>query len=207
MVGSGPAGLAAADQLNRRGHLVTVVERAECPGGLLMYGIPNMKLPKSVVRRRIDLMSEEGVTFVCGVDAAERAVAKRLLAEYDAVILCCGAGEPRPLGLDTAGVTGVCCGTEYLKSAVERAQLGREETAAPSAAGLDVVIVGTGDTASDCVATALRQGCRSAPSWSAGRGRTIWTARERSRWTTPTRRLWPSPGRTPGAFPSRSSVL
>ena len=161
VVGSGPAGLAAADQLNRRGHLVTVVERAECPGGLLMYGIPNMKLPKSVVRRRIDLMSEEGVTFVCGVDAAERAVAKRLLAEYDAVILCCGAGEPRPLGLDTAGVTGVCCGTEYLKSAVERAQLGREETASPSAAGLDVVIVGTGDTASDCVATALRQGCRS----------------------------------------------
>ena len=126
-----------------------------------MYGIPNMKLPKSVVRRRIDLMSEEGVTFVCGVDAAEDAVAKRLLAEYDAVILCCGAGEPRPLGLDTAGVAGVCCGTEYLKSAVERAQLGREETAAPSAAGLDVVIVGTGDTASDCVATALRQGCRS----------------------------------------------
>ena len=161
VVGSGPAGLAAADQLNHRGHLVTVVERAEKPGGLLMYGIPNMKLPKDVVQRRIDLMTDEGVTFVCGVDASDKATAQRLLREYDAVLLCCGAGEPRPLGLDTQGVSGVCYGTEYLKSAVERAQFGKEETAIPSASGLDVVIIGTGDTASDCVATALRQGCRS----------------------------------------------
>ena len=161
VVGSGPAGLAAADQLNHRGHLVTVVERAERPGGLLMYGIPNMKLPKDVVRRRIDLMTDEGVTFVCGLDASDGATAKRLLREYDAVLLCCGAGEPRPLGLDAKGVSGVCYGTEFLKSAVERAQFGKEETAVPSAAGLDVVIIGTGDTASDCVATALRQGCRS----------------------------------------------
>ena len=137
VVGSGPAGLAAADQLNRRGHMVTVIERAEHPGGLLMYGIPNMKLPKSVVRRRIDLMTEEGVTFVCGVDASEGAVAKRLLAEYDAVILCCGAGAPRPLGLDTTGISGVCYGTEYLKAAVERAQFGKAEAAVPSASGLD----------------------------------------------------------------------
>ena len=155
------AGLAAADQLNHRGHLVTVVERAERPGGLLMYGIPNMKLPKDVVQRRIDLMTDEGVTFVCGLDASDKATAQRLMKEYDAVLLCCGAGEPRPLGLDTTGVTGVCYGTEYLKSAVERAQFGKEETDIPSAAGLDVVIIGTGDTASDCVATALRQGCRS----------------------------------------------
>ena len=161
VVGSGPAGLAAADQLNHRGHMVTVVERAEKPGGLLMYGIPNMKLPKSVVQRRIDLMTDEGVTFVCGLDASNKATAKRLLREYDAVLLCCGAGQPRPLGLDTAGVTGICYGTEYLKSAVERAQFGAEETAVPSAAGRDIVIIGTGDTASDCVATALRQGCRS----------------------------------------------
>ena len=161
VVGSGPAGLAAADQLNHRGHLVTVVERAERPGGLLMYGIPNMKLPKDVVQRRIDLMTDEGVTFVCGLDASDEATARRLMSEYDAVLLCCGAGEPRPLGQDTAGVTGVCYGTEYLKSAVERAQFGKEETDIPSAAGLDVVIIGTGDTASDCVATALRQGCRS----------------------------------------------
>ena len=161
VVGSGPAGLAAADQLNHRGHLVTVVERAERPGGLLMYGIPNMKLPKDVVQRRIDLMTDEGVTFVCGLDASDGATAKRLLREYDAVLLCCGAGEPRPLGLDIQGVTGVCYGTEFLKSAVERAQLGKEKAAVPSAADLDVVIIGSGDTASDCVATALRQGCRS----------------------------------------------
>ena len=161
VVGSGPAGLAAADQLNRRGHMVTVIEREARPGGLLTYGIPNMKLPKTVVQRRIDLMTDEGVTFVCGVDAAAEAIAKRLLRDYDAILLCCGAGEPRPLGIDTAGVTGVCYGTEYLKSAVERAQFGKADPSVPSAAGLDVVIVGTGDTASDCLATALRQGCSS----------------------------------------------
>lgn len=161
VVGSGPAGLAAADQLNHRGHLVTVVEKAAKPGGLLMYGIPNMKLPKRIVQRRIDLMTDEGVSFVCGVDAAQPEVAQRLLREYDAVLLCCGAGLPRPLGLDSQGISGVCYGTEYLKSAVERAQFGKAETDFPSAQGLDVVIVGTGDTASDCVATALRQGCRS----------------------------------------------
>jgi glutamate synthase (NADPH/NADH) small chain len=98
VVGSGPAGLAAADQLNHRGHSVTVVEREAHPGGLLTYGIPSMKLDKSIVKRRLDLMTDEGVTFVTGVDAADEAVARRLLAEYDAVILGCGAGRPRPRG-------------------------------------------------------------------------------------------------------------
>ena len=161
VVGSGPAGLAVADQLNHRGHSVTVVEKDEQPGGLLTYGIPNMKLPKNVVKRRIDLMTDEGVSFVCGVDAAEPRTAQRLLAEYDAVVLCCGAGKPRPLGLDTTGVSGVYYGTEYLKAAVERHIFGKEETAVPTAKGRDVVIIGTGDTASDCVATALRQDCKS----------------------------------------------
>ena len=160
VIGSGPAGLAAADQLNHRGHSVTVIEKEERPGGLLTYGIPNMKLPKSVVKRRVELMTDEGVTFVCGVDAADPKTAQRLLREYDAVILCCGAGKPRPLGLDTEGVSGVYFGTEYLKSAVERHQFGLNP-AVPTAEGRDVVIIGTGDTASDCVATALRQGCTS----------------------------------------------
>ena len=160
VVGSGPAGLAAADQLNHRGHSVTVIEREERPGGLLTYGIPNMKLPKSVVQRRVDLMTDEGVSFVTGVDAAQPRTAQRLLAEYDAVILCCGAEKSRPLGLDTKGVSGVCYGTEYLKAAVERHIFGKTP-ALPTAQGRDVVIIGTGDTASDCVATALRQGAAS----------------------------------------------
>ena len=160
VVGSGPAGLAAADQLNHRGHSVTVIEREQRPGGLLTYGIPNMKLPKEIVKRRIDLMCDEGVSFVTGVDAADRQVAARLLRDYDAVILCCGAGRPRPLGLETEGVDGVCYGTAFLKAAVERQHFGLTPDL-PTAEGRDVVIVGTGDTASDCVATALRQGCRS----------------------------------------------
>ena len=161
VVGSGPAGLAVADQLNHRGHSITVVEKDEHPGGLLTYGIPNMKLPKDVVKRRLDLMIDEGVSFVCGVDAAQPKTAQRLLAEYDAVVLCCGAGKPRPLGLDTAGVSGVYYGTEYLKAAVERHIFSKAETVVPTAEGRDVVIIGTGDTASDCVATALRQGAAS----------------------------------------------
>ena len=158
VVGSGPAGLAAADQLNHRGHSVTVIEREAHPGGLLTYGIPNMKLPKSVVRRRIELMADEGVSFVTHTDASDPAVAQRLLAEYDAVILCCGAGRPRPLGVDAQGVSGFCYGTEYLKAAVQRQVFG-QPASLPTAQGLQVIVVGTGDTASDCVATALREGC------------------------------------------------
>ena len=160
VVGAGPAGLAAADQLNHRGHSVTVIEKEDRPGGLLTFGIPNMKLPKSIVKRRVELMTDEGVSFVCGVDAADPKIAQRLLAEYDAVILCCGAGKPRPLGLDTEGVSGVYFGTEYLRAAVQRHQFGQSPAVA-TAEGRDVVIIGTGDTASDCVATALREGCAS----------------------------------------------
>ena len=160
VVGAGPAGLAVADQLNHRGHSVTVIEREEHAGGLLTYGIPNMKLPKDVVKRRVELMIDEGVSFVTGVDASAPKTAQRLLREYDAVVLCCGAGKPRPLGLDTKGVSGVFYGTEYLKAAVERHVFGKTP-AVPTAEGRDVVIIGTGDTASDCVATALRQGCKS----------------------------------------------
>ena len=158
VVGSGPSGLAVADQLNHRGHSVTVIEKRSLPGGLLMYGIPNMKLPKSVVRRRVELMTREGVSFVCGVDAADPAVAQRLLTEYDAVVLCCGAEKPRPVGVETDGITGVVYAMDFLPAAVERQQLGLSPNA-PSAEGKNVIIVGTGNTASDCVATSLRQGC------------------------------------------------
>ncbi|WP_312938502.1 glutamate synthase subunit beta [Oscillibacter sp.] len=161
VVGSGPAGLAAADQLNHRGHSVTVIEREAQLGGLLTYGIPNMKLDKSVVQRRVNLMTDEGVSFVTGVDAAKPETAQRLMNEYDAVILCCGAEQPRPLDFDTEGLTGVLYGTEYLKAAVERQMFHQGISESSLAHGKDVVVIGTGDTASDCVATALRQGCKS----------------------------------------------
>ena len=160
VVGSGPAGLAVADQLNHRGHSVTVVEKHARAGGILTYGIPNMKLPKSVVTRRISLMTDEGVSFVTGLDASEPAIAQRLSAEYDAVVLCCGAEEPRSIGVNTDGVRGVCYAMEYLHAAAD-SRFGVQTEAAPNACGKNVVIIGTGNTASDCVATALRQGCRS----------------------------------------------
>ena len=105
-------------------------------------------------------MTDEGVSFVTGVDAADTAVARRLMEEYDAVVLCCGAGRPRPLGLEGGDMPGVCYGTAFLKAAVERQVFG-QEPALPTAEGRHVVVIGTGDTASDCVATALRQGCAS----------------------------------------------
>ena len=107
VVGSGPAGLAVADQLNHRGHSVTVIEKHDRAGGILAYGIPNMKLPKELVQRRIDLMTDEGVTFVTGLDASDPAIAQRLIREFDAVVLCCGAEQPRGGGVDTTGLQGV----------------------------------------------------------------------------------------------------
>ncbi len=160
VVGSGPAGLAVADQLNHRGHAVTVYEREERPGGLLTYGIPNMKLPKSIVERRVRLMEEEGIVFRTGVDVSGEEIAQQLLQEYDAVVLCCGAEKPRALDLDLKGGADTCWGVQFLKAAIQRQQFGLEGGVS-SARDKDVVIVGTGDTASDCVATALRQGCRS----------------------------------------------
>ena len=160
VVGSGPAGLAVADQLNHRGHSVTVIEKHPEAGGILLYGIPNMKLPKDVVRRRIELMTDEGVTFITGMDASDPAVAHRLSTEFDAVVLCCGSEEPRAIGVDTEGVRGVLYAMDFLHAAVERAQLGRTPDV-PTAEGKNVIIIGTGNTASDCVATSIRQGAKS----------------------------------------------
>ena len=160
VVGSGPAGLAVADQLNHRGHSVTVVENHPRVGGILAYGIPNMKLPKDIVQRRVDLMTDEGVSFVTGLDASDPAVAQRLSREYDAVVLCCGAEEPRDIGVDTAGVSGVYYAMDFLHAAVDRGQYG-VPTDIPDARGKNVIIIGTGNTATDCVATVIRQGCAS----------------------------------------------
>ncbi len=160
VIGSGPAGLAVADQLNHRGHSVTVIEKHSRAGGILTYGIPSMKLPKKVVQRRIELMTDEGVSFVTGLDASDPAVASRLSSEYDAVVLCCGAEEPRNIGVDTKGIKEVCYAMEYLHASVDRQQFATGSDV-PEARGRDVIVIGTGNTATDCVATAIRQGCRS----------------------------------------------
>lgn len=161
VVGSGPAGLAAADQLNRRGHTVTVFERDDRVGGLLMYGIPNMKLEKHVVQRRAALMEAEGVEFRTGCDVGRDVPAQALLEDYDAIVLCCGAKKPR--GLPAAeGVDGAYFAVDFLASTTKSLlDSGLTKGSYIDAAGKDVVIVGGGDTGNDCVGTAIRHGCRS----------------------------------------------
>ncbi|MEA4965073.1 MAG: glutamate synthase subunit beta [Oscillospiraceae bacterium] len=158
VVGSGPAGLAAAYYLNRRGHSVTVFERDKTPGGLLTYGIPNMKLPKEVVRRRVRLMELEGVEFRTGCEVGVDVAPEALAESYDLTVLCCGAQEPRRLEFPEKAAHGVCYALDYLKTAAG-ALLG-EAPLSVTAAGKRVVVVGAGDSAADCIATALRQGCK-----------------------------------------------
>ena len=157
VIGSGPAGLAAAWELARRGLHVRVYERDEKPGGLLMYGIPNMKLPKWVVERRVKLMEESGIGFTCGVDAADKA--EEISAESAAVILACGSRTPRRFDVPGADLGGIHFAVDYLSEATRALLEGRK--AAISAEGKDVAVIGGGDTGVDCVATALRQGARS----------------------------------------------
>jgi glutamate synthase (NADPH/NADH) small chain len=156
VIGSGPSGLAVADQLNRRGHNVTIFERDDRPGGLLMYGIPNMKLDKDVIRRRVEKMAAEGIVFSCGTEIGKDISGEELRSKYDAVILCCGARASRPLGVDTSGVSGVLSALDYLTAATKAVLNGTASEC--TAEGRNVIIVGNGDTATDCVATALRQG-------------------------------------------------
>ena len=159
VVGSGPAGLSVAEALNRRGHAVTIYERDDRPGGLLMYGIPSMKLEKSIILRRIEKMTAEGIKFRCSTEIGNDVSAAQLKADFDAVILCCGARQERPLGIDTDGITGIYPALDYLTAAT-KALLDKSESAV-TASGKHVIIVGNGDTATDCVATALRQGAKS----------------------------------------------
>ncbi len=158
VVGSGPAGLAAAYWLNKRGHNVEVYERDSRPGGLLMYGIPNMKLDKSVVARRIDLMEAEGIVFHCGVNVGSDITLPQLTEQFDCVILACGAQKPRTVRFE-GEAKGVYYALDYLKPVI-RQQI-REVASAPTAKDKNVIVIGNGNTASDCVATAVRQGCKS----------------------------------------------
>jgi glutamate synthase (NADPH/NADH) small chain len=162
VIGSGPAGLSAAAQLNRAGHTVTVFERADRPGGLLMYGIPNMKLDKKeVLLRRIRLMEEEGIKFICNAIVGENVEPQLFLNEFDATVLCTGATQPRNLPVEGRELGGIHFAMEYLTANTKAVLSGNAAQSPIYADGKDVVVIGGGDTGTDCVGTALRHGCKS----------------------------------------------
>jgi glutamate synthase (NADPH/NADH) small chain len=161
VIGSGPAGLSAAAQLNLAGHTVTVFERADRPGGLLMYGIPNMKLDKQeVVLRRIQLMEQEGIKFVCNANVGTTIEASTFLEDFDATVICTGATLPRDLPIEGRALKGVHFAMEFL-TANTKAVLGNNGATPINAAGKDVVVIGGGDTGTDCVGTSMRHVCKS----------------------------------------------
>lgn len=162
VIGSGPSGLTVADQLNKRGHLVTVFERSDRIGGLLMYGIPNMKLEKQVIDRRIKIMEEEGITFVTSTDIGRTKKASEVLAQFDAVVLACGASNPRDLNVTGRDAKGIYFAVDYLKSVTKSLlDSNMKDNAAISAKGKKVLVIGGGDTGNDCVGTSIRQGAKS----------------------------------------------
>jgi glutamate synthase (NADPH/NADH) small chain len=162
VIGSGPAGLCAAAQLNKAGHWVTVFERADRVGGLLMYGIPNPKLDKvQIVQRRVDQLAKEGINFVPNTEVGVNYPADQLLEEFDAVVLCTGATKPRDLPVEGRQLRGVHFAMEFLQANTKALLDGRKSPQYISAEGKDVIVIGGGDTGTDCVGTALRHGCRS----------------------------------------------
>jgi glutamate synthase (NADPH/NADH) small chain len=162
IIGSGPAGLSAAAQLNKAGHWVTVYERADRPGGLLMYGIPNMKLDKEgVVLRRLNVLEAEGVTFVCNTEVGKDLPVETLLKDFDAVILCTGATKPRDLPIEGRSLQGIHFAMDFLTANTKAILDQSQKEDFISAEGKDVVIIGGGDTGTDCVGTSLRHGCKS----------------------------------------------
>jgi glutamate synthase (NADPH) small chain len=162
VVGSGPAGLAAADQLNKAGHLVTVFEKSDRIGGLLRYGIPEFKIEKRLVNRRLDILEQEGVVFRPGVSIGEDVSAASLRRDFHAVVLCCGAGWPRDLQVPGRALSGIHFAVDYLTQQNRRCE-GDDvpEQGAITAAGKHVVIIGGGDTGADCLGTVHRQGAAS----------------------------------------------
>jgi glutamate synthase (NADPH/NADH) small chain len=161
VIGSGPAGLSAAAQLNRAGHSVTVLEREDRPGGLLMYGIPNMKLDKrEVVERRLKTMEREGIKFICNAHVGDNVEAQLLRKDFDALVLCTGATQPRDLAVDGRKLAGVHFAMDYLTQSTKALLNGGPDHTPIHARDKDVIVIGGGDTGTDCVATAMRQGCK-----------------------------------------------
>ncbi len=162
IIGSGPAGLAAASQLNSAGYRVTLYERDDRIGGLLMYGIPNMKLDKQIVQRRVDLMAEEGVDFVTRTDVGVELNPRKLLKENDALLLATGATRPRDLEIPGREMEGIHFAMEFLTTNTKSLlNSSHEGQACISAKTKDVVVIGGGDTGTDCIGTSMRHGCRS----------------------------------------------
>ena len=162
VVGSGPAGLAVADQLNTRGHNVTVFERADRIGGLLRYGIPNMKLEKHIIDRKLEVMKAEGIEFVTEANVGEKIKAKKLVDEYDAVVLACGASNPRDINAPGRDANGIYFAVDFLK-ATTKSLLDSDLSDGKfiSAKDKNVIVIGGGDTGNDCVGTCIRHGCKS----------------------------------------------
>jgi len=162
VIGSGPSGLACADQLNKAGHKVTVLERADRVGGLLMYGIPNMKLDKSVVGRRVELLKAEGIEFIINAEVGVNYPAYKLTDEFDAVVVCAGATKPRDLTVEGRQLKGVYYAMEFLRANTKSLLDSKhKDEKCISAKGKDVIVIGGGDTGTDCVATSMRHGCNS----------------------------------------------
>jgi glutamate synthase (NADPH/NADH) small chain len=161
VIGSGPAGLAAAAQLNKVGHEVTVFERDDAPGGLLRYGIPDFKLQKNVIDRRIDLMKEEGIIFKCNANVGENVEIGTLLRDFNAVVLAGGSTIPRDLPIDGRSAKGVHFAMDFLKQQNKRVANRTFEVEDIMATGKNVIVIGGGDTGSDCIGTSNRHGAKS----------------------------------------------
>lgn len=162
IIGSGPSGLAAADQLNSRGHKVTVFERSDRLGGLLMYGIPNMKLEKHVIERKIKIMKEEGIEFITNADVGAGTKANKILKDYDRVILACGASNPRDIKVKGRELKGIHFAVDFLKSTTKSLlDSNLSDGTYISAKDKRVLVIGGGDTGNDCVGTSIRHGAKS----------------------------------------------
>ncbi len=162
VIGSGPAGLAVAEKLNKRGHNVTVFERDDRFGGLLMYGIPNMKLEKSAILRRIEIMEQEGVKFEANMDFGKNLTLEELESKFDAIVLCCGAKKARDLALPSREAEGIYLAVDFLADTTKSLlESGLKAGTYVSAKGKNVVVLGGGDTGNDCVGTSIRHGAKS----------------------------------------------